>query len=241
MSEHEVERVMVIMAHPDDPEFGAGGTVAKWVREGKQVVYVLVTSGDKGSSDPNMTPQRLAKIREAEQRAAAEKLGVHELVFLGYRDGEVMPTLALRRDLTREIRRWRPDAVITMNPATYYVDGRYINHPDHRAVGEAALAAIFPTARDHLNFPEHRAEGLEPHKVREVYLTISPDADVFIDITDTIEDKIAALREHRSQFGDFEQLAQRVRERAAETAKRARELGFEVGEYAEAFKYIELG
>jgi len=241
MNEHRVERVMVIMAHPDDPEFGAGGTVAKWVREGKEIVYVLVTSGDKGSSDPEMTPQRLIEIREAEQRAAARKLGVREVVFLGYRDGEVEPTLALRRDLTREIRRWRPDAVITMNPATYYVDGRYINHPDHRAVGEAALAAIFPTARDPLNFPEHRAAGLEPHKVRQVYLTISPDADAFIDITDTIEDKIAALREHRSQFENFEQLAQRVRERAAETAKHARELGFDVREYAEAFKYIELG
>ncbi len=241
MAEQSIERIMVIMAHPDDPEFGAGGTIARWAREGKEITYVLVTSGDKGTADPNMTPERLMEIREAEQRAAAQRLGVGQVIFLRYRDSEVEPSLALRRDLTREIRRWRPDAVITMNPATYYVDGRYINHPDHRAVGEAALAAIFPTARDHLNFPEQRAEGLEPHKVREVYMTISPDADTFIDITDTIEDKIAALREHRSQFEAFDQLAARVRERAAETAKRARQLGFDVGEYAEAFKRIDLG
>lgn len=235
----DIKRVMVVMAHPDDPEFGAGGTVAKWVREGKEVIYVLVTSGDKGSADPNMTSERLAKLREAEQRAAAQRLGVSQVVFLHYRDGEVMPDLQLRRDITREIRRWRPDAVICQNPTTYYVNG-YINHPDHRAVGEATLAAVFPIARDHLNYPEHKAEGLKPHKVRQVYLCISPDADTFIDITDTIELKIQALWEHKSQFDDPEGLAERLRERSAETAKRARELGIPVGRYAEAFKLIDL-
>lgn len=235
----DIRRVMVVMAHPDDPEFGAGGTVARWVREGKEVIYVLVTSGDKGSPDPEMTPERLARLREEEQRAAARRLGVSQVIFLHYTDGEVMPDLQLRRDITREIRRWRPDAVICQNPTTYYVNG-YINHPDHRAVGEATLAAVFPIARDHLNYPEHKAEGLEPHKVHQVFLNISPDADTFVDISDTMEVKIKALWEHRSQFDDPEGLADRVRERARETARRARQQGVEVGEYAEAFKLIDL-
>ncbi len=235
----DIKRVMVVVAHPDDAEFGAGGTVARWVREGKEVVYVVVTSGDKGSQDPQMTPERLARLREEEQRAAARRLGVSQVIFLHYTDGEVMPDLQLRHDITREIRRWRPDAVICQNPTTFYVNG-YINHPDHRAVGEATLAAVFPIARDHLNYPEHKAEGLEPHKVRKVYLNISPDADTFIDITDTMELKIQAIWEHKSQFDDPEALAGRLRERAAETARRARELGADVGEYAEAFKLIDL-
>ncbi|MFQ5856231.1 MAG: PIG-L deacetylase family protein [Anaerolineae bacterium] len=235
----DIKRVMVVMAHPDDPEFGAGGTVAKWVHEGKEVVYVLVTSGDKGSRDLEMTPERLARLREKEQQAAARRLGVSQVIFLRYTDGEVMPDLQLRRDVTREIRRWRPDAVICQNPTTYYVNG-YINHPDHRAVGEATLAAVFPTARDHLNFPEHRTEGLEPHKVQKVYLNISPDADTFIDIADTMEVKIEALWEHRSQFDDPEGVADHIRERAEQTARRAREQGADVGEYAEAFKLIDL-
>ncbi|MFQ5595102.1 MAG: PIG-L deacetylase family protein [Anaerolineae bacterium] len=235
----DIRRVMVVMAHPDDPEFGAGGTVAKWTQEGKEVVYVLVTSGDKGSSDPEMTSERLARQREEEQRAAARHLGVSQVVFLNYTDGEVVADLQLRHDITREIRRWRPDVVISQNPTTYYVNG-YINHPDHRAVGEAALAAVFPTARDHLNYPEHRAEGLKPHKVRQVYLCISLDADTFVDITDTMDVKIKALWEHKSQFDDPEGLAERLRERSAATARRAREQGAEVGEYAEAFRLIDL-
>ncbi|MBS1251978.1 MAG: N-acetyl-alpha-D-glucosaminyl L-malate deacetylase 1 [Anaerolineales bacterium] len=235
----DVQHVMVISAHPDDAEFGAGGAVAKWVHEGKAVVYVVATRGEKGSGDPDMSSERLAEIREQEQRAAARRLGVSEVVFLGYIDGELQPDLDLRRDITREIRRWRPDLVVCQNPTTFYVDG-YINHPDHRAVGEATLAAIFPIARDHLNFPEQKAEGLQPHKVKYVYMNISPDADIFVDITDTIEVKIRALWEHDSQFDDPEQLAERLRERAAETAERAREQGNNVGEYAEAFKLIDL-
>lgn len=234
-----IKRVMVVAAHPDDAEFGAGGTVAKWVQAGKEVVYVLATRGDKGSEDPTMTPQRLAKLREEEQRAAANRLGVSQVIFLDYADGEVTPDLQLRRDITREIRRWQPDAVICQNPTTFYVNG-YINHPDHRAVGEATLAAVFPIARDHLNYPEHRSEGLEPHKVKYVFLNISPDADTFIDITDTMDRKIEALWEHESQFNDPEGLAERLRERAAETAKRGREQGAEVDQYAEAFKLIDL-
>jgi LmbE family N-acetylglucosaminyl deacetylase len=235
----DIQCVMVVMAHPDDPEFGAGGTIAKWAQEGKEVIYVVVTSGDKGSSDPDMTSERLVKIREAEQQAAARRLGVHEVIFLRYTDGEVVPTLELRRDITRQLRRWRPDVVVTHNPTIFFSDG-YINHPDHRAVGEATLAAIFPTARDHLNFPEHKAEGLEPHKVQHVYMSFDPGASTFIDITETIDTKIEALREHKSQIGDREGFAERMKERAAEIAKRAREQGVAIGEYAEAFRFVDM-
>lgn len=235
----DVKRVMVVSAHPDDAEFGAGGTVAKWAREGKEIVYVLATRGEKGSARADMTSERLAQIREQEQRAAAGRLGVKEVVFLGHIDGEVEPSQQLRRDITHEIRRWRPDLVICQNPTTFYVNG-YINHPDHRAVGEATLAAVFPIARDRLNFPEHEAEGLEPHKVKYVYMNISPDADTFIDITDTMDVKIDALWEHESQFDDPEGLGERIKERSAETAERAREQGADVDKYAEAFKLIDL-
>lgn len=235
----DVKRVMVVSAHPDDAEFGAGGTVAKWAREGREIVYVVATRGEKGSEDPQMTSERLADIREAEQRAAAERLGVSEVVFLGYVDGELAPDMTLRRDVTREIRRWRPDLVVCQNPTTFYVDG-YINHPDHRAMGEATLAAVFPIARDHLNFPEHKAEGLEPHKVKYVYMNISPDADTFVDITDTIDVKIEALWQHDSQFDDRDGLAERLKERSAETAQSAREQGADIGKYAEAFKLVDL-
>ncbi len=236
---NDIQRVLVVMAHPDDPEFGAGGTIARWAREGKEVTYVVVTSGDKGSSDPEMTSDRLVQIREAEQRTAAQCLGVREVIFLRYTDGEVLPDLRLRRDITREIRRWKPDAVVTHNPTVFFTEN-YINHPDHRAVGEATLAAIFPTARDHLNFPEHRAEGLEPHRVKYVFMSFDPHATTFIDITETIDTKIEALRAHRSQIGNPEGLEKRIKERAAQIAERAREQGIEIGPYAEAFRLVDM-
>jgi LmbE family N-acetylglucosaminyl deacetylase len=179
------------------------------------------------------------EMRQREQQAAAERLGVSRVVFLDYVDGELRPSLRLRRDITREIRRWRPDLVICQNPTTFYVNG-YINHPDHRAVGEAALAAVFPIARDHLNYPEQRNEGLEPHKVRYVFMNISLDVDTYIDITDTIDDKIDALWKHESQFEDPARLGERLRERAAETARQGRAQGADVGEYAECFKLVDL-
>jgi LmbE family N-acetylglucosaminyl deacetylase len=235
----DVERVMVVVAHPDDAEFGAGGSVAKWAQEGKDITYVVATRGEKGSADENMTSAQLAEMRQREQQAAAERLGVGRVVFLDYVDGELRPSLRLRRDITREIRRWRPDLVICQNPTTFYVNG-YINHPDHRAVGEAALAAVFPIARDHLNYPEQRNEGLEPHKVRYVFMNISLDVDTYIDITDTIDDKIDALWKHESQFEDPARLGERLRERAAETARQGRAQGADVGEYAECFKLVDL-
>lgn len=214
--EEELKKVMVVLAHPDDPEFMCGGTVARWAAEGKEIVYVLATRGDKGSDDPAMTPERLAQMREQEQRAAAAVLGVRDVIFMGYPDGELVPDLRLRRDITRLIRQIRPDIVITADPTTRYFGSSYINHPDHRAIGEATLDAIYPAARDRLNFIElWRDEGLEPHKVREVYIGNTPDADVQVDITDYIDKKITALLEHKSQIKDPVGLAERIRQRAS--------------------------
>lgn len=225
---------MVIMAHPDDPEFSCGGTVALWARQGREIIYVLCTSGDKGSEDPAMTPQRLAEIREEEQRRAAQRLGVVEVVFLRFKDGELMPDLELRRAITRAIRRYQPDIAIIPDPARYYFGSSFVNHPDHRAVGEAALAAIYPAARDRLNFPELWEEGLQPHKVREVYLSGAREPDVWIDIGEVLSLKIEALREHRSQFADFSWVEGRLREpyRFPGQPEHIR--------YAEAFKHLSI-
>lgn len=208
----EGERVLVIVAHPDDAEFSSGGTIAKWAREGKEITYLLCTNGNKGSGDPMMTSDRLAVIREKEQRAAASVLGVKDVLYLGYNDGELVPSLTLRRDITRVIRQVRPDIVITMDPTVRFRRGTYLNHSDHRVAGDTALDAIYPAARDHLYFPELLAEGLRTHIVKEVYLTGSDQTDVWVDISDTIDLKIAALRQHVSQVGDhFDDVSQMVR------------------------------
>lgn len=194
-----IRRAMVIMAHPDDAEFVCGGTVALWAAQGVEVTYVIITSGEKGTDDPEMTKERLIALREEEQRNAARILGVKEVVFLRYPDGELMPTRELRRDLVREIRRYRPDAVIVGDPTRRFYGSNYINHPDHRAAADAALDAIFPAAGNRLFFPELLAEGLQPHSVREVYVAGSSEPDTFIDIMPTLDLAIAALKEHRSQ------------------------------------------
>lgn len=209
------KRVMGIFAHPDDPEFFCGATFARWASEGAEVTFVLATSGDKGSSDPTMTTERLIAIREDEERCAAQVLGVKEVIFLRYPDGELQPTLGLRKDLVRLIRLKQPDVVVTCDPTVFWFMGRGINHPDHRAIGEAVLDAVYPTARDRLNFPDllHQ-EGLEPHKVRQVYLAGTQTITKTVDVSSYIEAKIRSLYEHKSQIEDMEGMAQRVRERA---------------------------
>jgi LmbE family N-acetylglucosaminyl deacetylase len=228
------KHVLIIVAHPDDPEFGAGGTIARWVRDGAQVSYVIVTDGSKGSNDHNITSDELVRLRHAEQKAAAKVLGVSEVVFLGYPDGQVYNTPELRRDLVRQIRLHRPDLVVTHDPTTRFVGDRYINHPDHRAVGDTALDAIFPLARDRFNFPEHEREGLLPHAVTHVLVRPTNEPNEWVDITDTMELKIAALREHRSQIGNPEALATRLRQRAQDDAS-----GTPFA-YAERFRRITL-
>lgn len=220
---------MVVVAHPDDMEFGAGGTVARLVSEGKTVVLVQCTSGDKGTNRRDIRPEELAAERECEEQEACRILGVEEVVFLRLPDGELVPDLAFREKIVRQIRYFRPDIVITHDPFRPYA-----LHPDHRAVGITTIDAVYPTARDPLYFPQHLAEGLEPHKVAELWLFGAQYPDLYVDIAETIETKIAALRAHRSQISDPEELAARVRERAAK-------VGGERGlAYAEAFKVIPL-
>lgn len=199
--EMTLERAMVVVAHADDAEFGCSGTVAKWCAEGVEVVYVLCTDGSKGSEDRDITSEELANTRKIEQIAAGEVLGLKDIAFLGYPDAYLQPTLELRRDIAREIRRHRPDVVICMYPARNLDGGWGVGHPDHIASGEATLAAIFPTARDHLTFPELLKEGLEPHKVSEAWIMGHPEPDHWVDVTDHLETSINALAEHTSQIG----------------------------------------
>lgn len=223
---------MVVVAHPDDAEFGCGGSVAKWVRQGKEVTYVILTNGNKGSSDHAMTSERLAKIREEEQLNAARTLGVERVRFLGYPDGELEDTRELRLAVTAEIRRWRPERLVTQNP--FRTLNLYASHRDHRIAAGVALDCVYPLARDHLSFPELLAQGLDPHKVREVYLMWWENPEVVVDISDTMDLKLKALACHASQMDAFAAVEARVRERAADAGK-AR--GFA---YAETFNRIVI-
>jgi LmbE family N-acetylglucosaminyl deacetylase len=226
---------MVVVAHPDDAEWGCAGTVAKWCAEGWEVVYVLCTDGSKGSEDPEMTSGRLVEIRKQEQLNAGKVLGLKDIVFLGYEDSMLEPTLELRRDIAREIRRHRPDVLICMNPVRS-VDGEgYLGHPDHFASGEAALSAVFPSSRDRLTFTELLREGLEPHKVKEVWMMFHGDtADKFVDVSAYMDTAVDALKQHQTQ----------VSEEDAEVGMRQwrNSTGQKVGfEFAEAFKVFQLG
>jgi LmbE family N-acetylglucosaminyl deacetylase len=231
----EHQRVMVIVAHPDDAEFTVAGTMARWAREGKEIILVLCTDGSRGSNDPSCSPEAMVAIRQAETAAAAAVLGVKEVVNLCYEDGTLQPTLALRRDLTRVIRRFKPDIVICSDPTRRYHGDGYLNHPDHRAAGDAALDAVFPSAGTRYIFPELLAEGLEPHNVKELYLHGADTPNTWIDITDTIDLKIEALKKHASQVGEYEELDTWIRDWATENGKAP---GMT---YAEAYKRMELG
>jgi LmbE family N-acetylglucosaminyl deacetylase len=231
-AEHETggaarPRVMVVMAHPDDAEFLCSGMVARLIESGFRAQYVLVTSGDKGSDDPDATPEGLAATREAEQMAAAEVLGVEEVAFLRHHDGEVEASLAFRRELAEVIRRGRPDIVLTFDPWQ-----RYQVHPDHRAVGQTALDAI-AAARDPMYYPEQVAEGLAAHRAHNVYLFATDEPNYYADISGVMEKKIAALKAHASQIKgrDIEEFI-RARDRATGAA-----LGLA---YAEAYHYLPM-
>ena len=234
-NEEPFRRGMVIMAHPDDAEWSCSGTVAKWCAEGWDVVYVLCTDGSKGSSDPEMTSEKLVKIREKEQRNAGNVLGLQDVVFLGYPDSYLEATLELRKDIAREIRRYKPDVVIVGSPGRDIERGYYVSHPDHLAAGEAALSAIFPTARDRLTFPELLDEGLEPHNVREVWVAGGGDnSDQFVDVEAYMDTAVKALKAHKSQV-DQESVGEWFREGRIDTGKK-------VGmAYAEGFKRIPFG
>jgi LmbE family N-acetylglucosaminyl deacetylase len=228
------ERVLVVAAHPDDAEFGCGATVAKWVRQGSTAYYLICTNGDKGSDEPGISAEELAAIREKEQRAAAAAIGVSEVTFLPRRDGELIYSIELRGDVVRWIRTWKPDAVFTHDPTILISSNGFINHADHRATGEATVDAIYPFIRSPLQYQEQIAEGLEPHAVYDIYLWGANQPNFWVDVSDTIQCKLDALRCHASQFSDFD----RTTQFATERLKRA---GEEHGvEYAETFRHINL-
>lgn len=190
--------IMVVVAHPDDAEFGAAGSVARWVADGKSVVYVVCTNGDKGTSDRAMTAEKLGVIRQQEQQEAANLLGVREVVFLGMEDQQLEETPAFREEIVRLLRRFRPQVVLSSDPYR-----RYLWHRDHRIVGQVVMDALFPYARDHMAYPAMLAEGLEPHKVREVFFFGAEDVNYHIDISQTFAQKVAALECHSSQVKEL--------------------------------------
>lgn len=230
MAENDTsKRALVVAAHPDDPDFGAGGTAALWSRDGWDFYYLVCTNGAKGSADPTADPVALAESRQAEQRQAAQALGVRDVFFLDHEDGELTYSRRFLGQVAWHIRKLRPYAVFT-HSTEIVIRNQSINHTDHRCTGLTALDAVYPTARDPLNFPEHLAAGLEPHKVKQVYIWGSNQPTFHVDITDVVDLKAQALLRHQSQFGAREDFLQRVRERWAD----------EDGRYTEKFQLVEL-
>lgn len=227
-------RVMVIVAHPDDIEFGCAGTMARWIQAGATVCYVLVTSGDVGIADLSLSREEAMAIREKEQDAAAAVIGVQEIVYLRHPDGMVVNDLALRKQLVREIRRFQPEVVVGMDPTAVFISENYVNHPDHRAVGGATIDAVFPSSGQPHLFRELEGEGLGAHKVRKLYIdSFGATAQVYINISAVMDLKIAALKKHVSQMGTWDPEPM-LRQWAGELAK-----GKEM-EYAEGYRVITL-
>src|SRR5689334_10554350 len=199
LSDDEVERILVVTAHPDDVDFGASGTIATWTDKGIEVVYCIITDGDAGGFDPDVPRSEIPGIRRAEQQAAAKQVGVDDVTFLGYPDGRLEVSVDLRRDISRVIRRVRPQRVVTQSPEREY-RRIHASHPDHLAAGEATLCAVYPDARNPFAHPELAAEGWEAHSVAEVWLVLGQSLDVHVDITATFDRKMAALLSHESQM-----------------------------------------
>ena len=226
--------ILGIAAHPDDLDVGAGGTIAEFIRRGAIVHYLILTDGSKGTDDPDMTSEKLITIRRAEQQKALDVVAGTSVTFLDYPDGELEITMGLKKDIVKVIRTIKPDVVITMDPTVIYSSkAGIINHPDHRAAGQATLDAIFPLARDRLTFPELAVEGFEPHKVAHALLINFDTSNYSVDITDTFELKLAAIKAHASQFGDLEDSAW-LRDMALRQGQRA---GYSL---AESFVRIDI-
>ena len=235
LDDAEVQRVLCVMAHPDDVDFGCAGTIAAWAKAGIEVSYCIVTDGDAGGFDATVPRAQIAGIRRAEQTAAANEVGVTDLTFLGYPDGRLEVTLDLRRDITRVIRQVRPDRVVCQSPDRNF-QRIFASHPDHLAAGEATLCAVYPDSRNPFTFTELADEGLEAWTVREVWMNAMQNPNRFFDITDTVDRKLAALRCHVSQLPDEEATLERVRQWVTATAKAA---DLPDGSAAEAFFVIE--
>ncbi|MEP0806724.1 MAG: PIG-L family deacetylase [Chloroflexota bacterium] len=235
-TEYIPQRAMSIHAHPDDQEFTIGGTLAKWARAGCEIISVVITSGDAGSNDPAKGADYkplLAELREKEQLAANAVLGIKETVFLRYPDGELEPTLALRKELTRLIRQFKPDTVLTGNPEGWFYGNEYINHPDHRAAAQAACEAVFPSAGSRLIFADLLSAGYEPHEVRRLYIHGTDKSDTWVDISETLDVKIKALQQHASQV-PMDEVGKWITEWAEEEAK---DKGMK---YAESYRVMIL-
>jgi len=231
------DRVLVVTAHPDDVDFGAAGTVASWTDQGIEVVYCIITDGEAGGSDRTVSRADVAALRREEQTAAAKVLGVTEIHFLGHSDGRLQPTLELRRDISRIIRLVRPGRVLTQSPERNF-QRIYASHPDHLAAGEAALCAVYPDARNPFSFPELLDEGLEPWAVPEVWMMVGNAHTAWVDITDTFDRKVDALRAHTSQTSHMENLAEFLRGWAVAQAQAG---GLANGRLAEGFQVIQTG
>jgi len=235
-NEYIPQRVMSIHAHPDDQEFSVAGTLAKWAQAGCEIISVIITSGDSGSNDPSKDESYkpvLAELREKEQLAANDLIGVKETVFLHYPDGELEPTIALRKELTRLIRQFKPDSVLAGNPEAWFYGDEYLNHPDHRAAAQAACEAAFPSAGSRLMFADLLAAGYEPHDVKRLYVHGTDKSNTWVDITETMDLKITALQQHASQI-DPDEVGKWMREWAEEEAK-DKDM-----KYAESYKVMTL-
>ena len=227
--------ILAVGAHPDDMDFGASGTVAKFVEEGAEAYYLILTDGSRGSQDPKMTHRKLAQIRKKEQEEAGKVLGLKKIFFLNHTDTRLLADFSLREEISRIIKTVRPNIVITMDPTFYYSQkSGFINHTDHRAASLATMDAVFPLSRDRLTFPQHEKEGLKPHKVEEILLVSFEKRGFLVDITKTFPKKIKALSLHKSQFDDFGEIERLIKQRAKYFGK---EKGYK---YAENFTRLRL-
>lgn len=234
LADEEIKRVLVVMAHPDDCDFGAGGTIAQWTAQGIEVSYCIITNGDQGGEESGIPLEEMAKVRQKEQRDAGAALGVSEITYLNYRDGWLMPSIELRKEIVKAIRIAKPDRMVVQSPERNW-ERIYASHPDHLAAGETAIQAVYPDARNPFAFTDLKEAGFEPWRVREVWITGSPTPNHFVDITETFPKKMAALHAHVSQTAHNSELDEMVRNWGE---KNAESQGLAPGRLAEIFKVI---
>ncbi len=234
LNDDEIKRVLVVMAHPDDCDFGAGGTIAQWSAKGIQVSYCIITNGDQGGEESGIPLEQMAQVRQKEQRDAGAALGVSDITFLNYRDGWLMPSIELRKEIVKAIRIAKPDRMLVQSPERNW-ERIFASHPDHLAAGETAIQAVYPDARNPYAFTDLKEAGFEPWRVREVWMTGSPTPNHFVDITDTFSKKMAALHSHVSQTAHNKELERMVREWGERNAQAQ---GLAEGRVAEVFKVI---
>lgn len=234
LADEEIKRVLVVMAHPDDCDFGAGGTIAQWTARGIEVSYCIITNGDQGGEESGIPLEEMAKVRQKEQRDAGAALGVSEITYLNYRDGWLIPSIELRKEIVKAIRIAKPDRMVVQSPERNW-ERIYASHPDHLAAGETAIQAVYPDARNPFAFTDLKEAGLEPWRVREVWITGSPTPNHFVDITDTFSKKMDALHAHVSQTAHNSELENMVRSWGE---KNAEAQGLAQGRIVEIFKVI---